>query len=110
MMQGGMRGMGPMSPMRVPGTTVTATDTEGGVALDFETSGDAAEVQARVQHMASRGMMPMMTPGATASAENTAHGARVVFRPTEPAHLGALRELVHARAKWMALQHETPQP
>ena len=45
--------MGDMCPMRVQGTTLTATDVEGGIALEFTTStGDVAELRKRVRQMA----------------------------------------------------------
>jgi len=53
-MRGGMmgQGMAGMCPMQVQGTTVSAENTQGGVALTFTTSGDAAELRRRVAHMA----------------------------------------------------------
>jgi len=45
--------MGGACPMQVPGTTVTATDVEGGVALSFTTStGDVVDLRQRVRRMA----------------------------------------------------------
>lgn len=49
--QGGM--MADVCPMKVPGTTVTSADVEGGSALAFATStGNIAELRQRVRHMA----------------------------------------------------------
>ncbi len=52
----GMQGMempGGMCPTQVPGATVSSTDVEGGVALDFKTgTGDVAELRQRVRRMA----------------------------------------------------------
>jgi hypothetical protein len=49
----GMGMMAGMCPMQVPGTTVAATDVEGGVALSFTTStGDVNDLRQRVHHMA----------------------------------------------------------
>jgi hypothetical protein len=130
------QGMGMMAdtcPMKVPGTTVTSIDVEGGVALAFTTkTGDVAELRRRVAEMhnnndgcgmmmggqgrdgadtkrgaglrrgrraSGRGGMIMggatMMPTSTASVEDTKNGARLVFRPKDPAQLEALRE--HAR-------------
>ncbi len=48
-----MAAMGGMCPMQVPGTTVTSTDVEGGVAISFVTGpGAIPEVRQRVRHMA----------------------------------------------------------
>ena len=106
-----MKMMAEKCPMKVPGTTVAATDVEGGVALAFITStGDVAELRQRVRgmaemhnhHHATGGMMnggmmngDMMIPAATASAEDIKGGARLVLRPKEQSQLEALRE--HAR-------------
>lgn len=47
-------GAGEACPMEVPGTTVSAQDVEGGVALAFTTSSPQVdEVRRRVQHMAA---------------------------------------------------------
>jgi hypothetical protein len=73
-MMGG-QGMGMMGgdacPMQVPGTTVTANDVEGGVALEFKTTGDVAALRQRVQrmqamheHQAGGGMMMGGAPSA----------------------------------------------
>ena len=40
--------------MAVPGTTVSAVDLDGAVALEFVTTGDVAELQRRVAHMADK--------------------------------------------------------
>lgn len=45
-------GMMEMCPMRVPGTTVSVSDTEAGVAVVFRTSGDVTDLRRRVRHMA----------------------------------------------------------
>lgn len=45
-------GMMEMCPMRVPGTTVSVSDTEAGVAVVFRTTGDVAELRRRVRYVA----------------------------------------------------------
>ncbi len=45
--------MAGMCPMELPGTQVSVADTEGGVALDFTTSGDLAQLRQRVHGMAA---------------------------------------------------------
>jgi hypothetical protein len=55
MKHGGMMGDGMMEancPMKVPGTSKRAVDVDGGVALEFSTTGDVAEVRRRVARMA----------------------------------------------------------
>jgi hypothetical protein len=49
---GHQAGMMEMCPMRVPGTTVSVSDTDGGVAVVFKTTGDVNELRHRVRHMA----------------------------------------------------------
>ena len=96
-------------PMQVPGTTVTASNVEGGVALAFTTqSGEVAELRERVQrlteahHPHHSGAVMGMAPPSTASAEEIESGARLVFRPQDPAQLEALREHARTHAARMA--------
>jgi len=49
---GQQAGMMEMCPMRVPGTTVFVSDTEGGVAVVFKTTGEVTELRHRVRRMA----------------------------------------------------------
>jgi hypothetical protein len=73
---GGMMDAG--CPMVVPGADVTATDTEGGVALTFTTdTGDVADLRTRVQHMAQMYEMHHGQAGMTwhhMGGEGMAHG------------------------------------
>lgn len=39
-------------PLELAGTSVRATDVDGGAALEFTTTGDVAELRKRVAHMA----------------------------------------------------------
>lgn len=101
-------GMKRMCPMAVPGTSASALDVDGGAALEFTTtSGEVADLRARVHHMADKhehGGCPMMSEMKTASSakvEETAAGARIVFTATNPAELAALRENVRAEAQHM---------
>ena len=113
--------MAGMCPMRVPGTTVAATDVEGGIGLAFTTNGgDVADLRQRVRRMADMhndkrgggmmmgdghgGMMKdggMMMPAATASVEDIEAGARLVLRPNDPSQLTALQEHVRMKAQRM---------
>lgn len=106
---GGMGGqMAGMCPMQVPGTTVTATDIEGGVALTFATStGDVDELRQRVHRIAEmhnqrQGQGGRMMPAATATTEDIPEGAQVIIRPQDPSQLDSVREHVHAHAEQMA--------
>ena len=55
--QAGM--MAGMCPMQVPGTTVAATEVEGGIGLSFTTAtGDVAELRQRVRRMAEMHNQP----------------------------------------------------
>jgi hypothetical protein len=76
--------MAAMCPMQVPGTTVAATEVEGGIGLAFTTTtGDVADLRQRVGHMAEMhnqrsGHMMMGAhgvPAAGASAEHQ-HGSQ----------------------------------
>ena len=51
-------------PTAVPGTTVRATDTEGGAALELTTTGDVAAVRARSRKLAEHHGMPGDHPSA----------------------------------------------
>jgi hypothetical protein len=117
-------------PMKVPGTTVVEADVDGGAALVFSTTGDRAELQQRSVKMATmHNQMPddkMMNaagpassghqhgpahqmpaseshkmPPSVATAEPTDQGARLVFRPKDPAQMDALRVSVRAHAAQM---------
>ncbi len=120
-------GMGGMCPMEVPGTKVSADDTQDGVAITFTTTGDVAQLRDRVHHMAemhehmmqggmmgsggmgsggmgSGHMMMKMVPS-TARAEDIDGGARIVLTPKDPAQLADLRAHVHEHATQMAGGH-----
>lgn len=127
---GGMAGM-PMAtcPMAVPGTQVTAMDTQGGEAVTFTTSPDRAdELRARVRGMADMhnqhhaggaggmqggmmggGMMgpggpegmAMMPPPSRAAVRDVEGGAQLVVTPNDPADLYRLRSTVRMHAEHM---------
>ncbi|MGH8308962.1 MAG: hypothetical protein ACRETX_04120, partial [Steroidobacteraceae bacterium] len=65
--------MAQMCPMQVVGATVTAEPREHGAALVFTTpTGEVAELQRRVRHMAERmagGKCPMMDMGSMQQSE-----------------------------------------
>lgn len=104
----GMGRMAGMCPMEVPGTTVTATDVEGGAAITFATSsGDVDELRQRVHRIAEmhnqmHGEGGKVMPATTALVEDIPEGAQIVIRPKDPAQLGAVRERVHKHAEQMA--------
>jgi hypothetical protein len=96
-------------PMQIPGTTVTSSNVEGGVALAFTTNGgDVAELRERVQRMTEThhqhhtGGVMGMAPPSTASSEDIEGGARLVLKPQDPAQLEALREHARTHAARMA--------
>lgn len=96
-------------PMRDKNVSVTAEDVDGGAALVFSTSGDLSFLRAHVGKMVEHhngmaaaehkpmGMMAGM-PASTARAEDIEGGARLIFTPTSPADLDALRAHVKAHA------------
>lgn len=67
-----------MCPMKVPGTTVAATDVEGGIGLSFTTTtGDVTELRQRVRRMAEMhnngGPKMMGSHGVSAEDESGEH-------------------------------------
>jgi hypothetical protein len=90
-----------------------------GVALVFTTTGDVADLRARVRHMAEMhnqmaGMQGSGAPGGPdgramgmhripshASAEEVPGGARLVLVPTDPSQLTALRQHVRMHLERM---------
>lgn len=126
-------GSGGECPMMIdPATTqVTASDTSDGIALVFTTSGDVAELRARVRRMADMhnqmagmhgggttgpggmhgggmhgghgtGPMHMHMVPSRASVEDVPGGARLLLVPTDPAQLAALRQQARMHADMMA--------
>ncbi|MEO8261537.1 MAG: hypothetical protein ABI566_03120 [Pseudolysinimonas sp.] len=71
--------MAGMCPMQVPGTTVAATEVDGGIGLSFTTTtGDVAELRQRVRRMADMhnqpgGHMMMGSHGAPAPGAGAEH-------------------------------------
>ncbi|MEZ4237484.1 MAG: hypothetical protein R3F59_15325 [Myxococcota bacterium] len=109
-------------PAAVGDLALSVEDTDAGVAMTFTTAGDAADLQARVQHLADMyarggmrgprwqrmgggmgrgagmgpgggGLGPM--PQAAATVEPLDNGARLVLVPADPADLAALRDRAH---------------
>lgn len=100
--------------MQVPGTQVSAEDTNDGVAMVFTTTGDVSELRQRVHHMAEmhdqmsgnnaagmdadgdrhKHMMANVVPS-TANAQDIDRGARITLTPKDPSKLADLR--AHAR-------------
>jgi hypothetical protein len=117
---GGMAGMCPMS---VAGTHVSATDAVNGEALTFTTTGQVAELRARVRGMAEahnrhhadpgahEGMMgsgmagaghpvgSTMMPPSWATVMDVEGGASIVLAPNAAADLDKLQSAVRARAQ-----------
>jgi len=116
-------GGGAMCPMMNAGTQVATSDTSDGVAIVFTTTGDVADLRARVRHMADmhnqmagakgkgmqgggmqdsgKGMMGMQMVPSRASVEDVPGGARLVLVPTDPSQLGALRQQARMHAEMM---------
>jgi hypothetical protein len=115
-----------MCPMDVPGTHVSAADTENGEALTFTTTADqAAELQRRVRGMADmhnqrhaaggtadgamkEGMMGgagmsemMMPPPSHAAVMDLPDGARLEVTPNASADLQKLQSAVRMHAQHM---------
>jgi hypothetical protein len=95
-------------PMKVPGTDLSITDAENGIALTLTTkSGEVAELRRRVENMAKMhsassntamhgNMMPF-----SIKYEEVAYGARLTLTPKNPAGLDAFRATVRRHAEQM---------
>jgi hypothetical protein len=109
---------GRLCPVQIPGTTVTASDIEGGAALDFRNNADRVvairqdvrDIAAVYNHHATGepidGAPPppaqiskagsihpdLGMPVGSASVEEIDGGARLVLRPDNPSQLQALRD------------------
>lgn len=111
-MHRGMKGeSGAHCPLAVANTTVNAEDVEGGAALVFSTTGDVAELRARVGKLAAHhnamhdgdaskpeGMMMKDVPLSTARTEEVDAGARMILTPKSPDDVEALRAHLRERA------------
>jgi hypothetical protein len=113
---------GAACPMMMdPATTqITSSDTSDGIALLFTTSGDVADLRARVRRMAEmhgmhdggkmrgqggmhgKGKMQMHMVPSRATVEDVPDGARILLVPADPAQLAALRQHVRRHAGMMA--------
>jgi hypothetical protein len=97
-------------PMTVPGTTLTTSDTNTGIAINMTTlTGNVPEVRNRVVRMAAmhsgaasnEGMMRSeMLPG-TVSYEPIENGARLTLVPKDPEKLAEFRNQVRAHVEQM---------
>jgi hypothetical protein len=88
-----------MCPVDVPGTTVTAEDTEAGGALVFVTTGDVAELRRRVAAMAAmhnEHHQGGAAGGAPAASEPPMHGMHGMHGGDAPPP--AMMALMHSRA------------
>lgn len=109
-----VHGGGPMAvvcPMPVAGTTVEASDVDGGAALTFTTTTDVGELRQRVRRMAelhnthpareqrpapsSEGAAQGPIPASIANSVDVENGAQLTLVPKSPSELATLRE--HAR-------------
>lgn len=97
-----------MCPMSVTGTTVTASNTVNGGALTFTTSsGEVAELRARVramakvhgEHHAGSAMNGASTPLSWATVTDVEGGAALVIEPNDAGDLEALQAAIQASAQ-----------
>ncbi len=95
-------------PMHAAGTTATEVDVEGGAALELKTTGDVAGLRAHAHKMADMNehcacpmMSKMQSVPSTATVEDTEGGARITYKPKDPAQLDALRANVRMHAQHM---------
>lgn len=86
-------------PMVEQGWKVAAKDIQGGIELDFTTTGNPMGVRARVHqleaqhnHVPAAGVVP-----SKAEAQDTSNGARLVVVAEDPARVDDLRNQMRAR-------------
>jgi hypothetical protein len=88
-----------MCPMMEQGWRVHARNVEGGIELDFATTGNPMGIRARAHQLeAQHNHVP--APEAVPSkalAEDTADGARLVVLANDPSRVDELRKEMHAR-------------
>lgn len=109
----------PTCPLLVPGTSIAAEDTDGGVALVFVTTGDAAAVRARAGKLAAAHnarpvegdrlaetchgcMADTVEIPAQAAVSDVPGGARVTFTAAKPDTAPALQEALRMHAGHLA--------
>ncbi|MCX5747033.1 MAG: hypothetical protein NT062_31570 [Proteobacteria bacterium] len=112
----------PTCPLVVEGTSIAAEDADGGVALVFVTTGDAAAVRGRAQHLAQVHnqrvvdgellkagcdgcMADTIGVPSTATVLEVPGGAKVVFAAKDPAAVAELQ--AQARMHANHLSHAT---
>jgi hypothetical protein len=95
-------------PMHAAGTPATEVDVEGGAAIELKTTGDVAALRAHAHKMAEMSehcacpmMATMQSVPSTATVEDTEGGARITYKPKDPAQLDALRANVRMHAQHM---------
>jgi hypothetical protein len=105
-------------------TQIATSDTDDGIAIVFTTTGDVADLRARVRHMADMhnqmaggmqgsgmqgsGMQGSSMQGSSmhmvpsrASLEDVPGGARLVLMPMDPSQLAALRQQARMHVEMM---------
>ena len=95
-------------PMTLPGTSLTTSDTETGIAINITTKPDnVLELRRRVEHMAAmhgtgsnERMHGQMLPG-TATYEPIENGARLNLTPSDPEKLTEFRNQVRTHVEQM---------
>ena len=106
--QTGMTGMSMMMqscPMQVPGAEVSILDTKDGIAVTITTtSGDIADLRARVEPMAKMHSTEAMHGNMmafSATYEAIPNGARLTLVPKDPQRLPEFRNIVRQHAEQM---------
>lgn len=116
------RGMAGACPMQVTGTKVDAENIEGGVALEFTTTGDVDTLRQHVASMAEmhnrhhgQGMAPTeqqaggrRMPMSTATSKEVDNGARILLTARNQADVARLRQFVRRMADHMAAAGSCP--
>ena len=113
-------GNGLACPMEIPGSRVTVGEINGGIALDFTTTGDVTELRSRVRALAAGPSDTSMTKSAggdqqgsggremhhdvTAQTTRTQvkdlpNGARIIFIPSDPGQFDSLRAEAQQQAQ-----------
>ena len=93
--------MSAMCPATLPGVQVSAVDTANGIAVTFSAAtANLPDLQKRVEHLANMPMANRMF-AADVNYEALENGARLTFKPKDPATLEELRKRIRTFAEQM---------
>jgi len=93
--------MSVMCPATLPGVQISALDTANGIAVTFSAAtANLPDLQKRVEHLANMPMANRMF-AADVNYEALENGARLTFKPKDPATVEELRKRIRTFAEQM---------